>query len=108
MKVKNIKSFIEFYKKLFEYSRYGNGILHEEYINHTNSLKESLFEGKIWGRTVEGGDDFHLFDTGASAAFLYANIDKVHEEIIDICKKEYIQDFLQKFFLMIQKKQISI
>ena len=35
--------FIEFYKKLFEYSRYGNGILHEEYINHTNSLKESLF-----------------------------------------------------------------
>ena len=84
--------FIEFYKKLFEHSRYGNGILHEEYINHTNSLKESLFEGKIWGRTVEGGDDFHLFDTGASAAFLYANIDKVHEEVIDICKKEYNVD----------------
>ena len=31
-------SFIDFYKKLFEYSRNGDGILNEEYINHTNSF----------------------------------------------------------------------
>ena len=84
--------FIDFYKKLFEYSRNGDGILNEEYINHTNSLKESLFEDKTWGRTIEGGDDFHIQDNGATASFLYRNIDKVHKEIIDICKKEYNVD----------------
>ncbi len=84
--------FIDFYKKLFEYSRNGNGILNEEYKNHTNSLKQSLFEDKTWGRTIEGGDDFHIQDNGATASFLYRNIDKVHKEVIDICKKEYNVD----------------
>ena len=64
------------YKKLFEYSRNGNGILNEEYINHTNSLRESLFKNKTWGRTIEGGDDFNIQDNGATDIFLYKNIDK--------------------------------
>lgn len=81
--------FIDFYKKLFEYSKDGVGILHEEYINHTNSLRNSLFKNKTWGRTIEGGDDFHIQDNGATASFLYKNIDEVHEEIISICKREY-------------------
>jgi hypothetical protein len=81
--------FIDFYKKLFEYSKDGVGILHEEYINHTNSLRDSLFKNKTWGRTIEGGDDFHIQDNGATASFLYKNIDEVHEEIISICKREY-------------------
>ena len=81
--------FIDYYKTLFSESRYGKGILNKEYINHTNSLKESLFENKTWGRTIEGGDDFHIQDNGATASFLYKNIDEVHKEIVNIVEKEY-------------------
>ena len=55
-------------------------------------LSQSLFEDRTWGRTIEGGDDFHIQDNGATASFLYKNIDKVHKEVIDICKKEYNVD----------------
>ena len=61
--------FIDYYKTLFSESKYGKGILNKEYINHTNSLKESLFENKTWGRTIEGGDDFHIQDNGATDHF---------------------------------------
>ena len=50
---------------------------------------KSLFENKTWGRTIEGGDDFHIQDNGATASFLYRNIDEVHKEIVNIVEKEY-------------------
>lgn len=80
---------IEFYKFLFDWSRNSNGILHKEYLAHTNSLKESLFEMKTWGRPIIGGDDFHFQDNGATAATLYQNIDIVLKEIVTIVKAKY-------------------
>ena len=77
---------IDFYKKLFDVSKHGAGILNREYIAHTDSLRESLFDMKTWGRPIEGGDDFHFQDNGATAAFLYSNIEEVHEEINNLVK----------------------
>ena len=87
--------FIDYYKVLFKYSKEGFGILNKEYKNHTQSLKNSLFKNETWGRTLEGGDDFHLQDNGATASFLYKNLDKVYKEIIDIVKKEYNLDITE-------------
>lgn len=85
-------SLIDYYKKLFEYSKYSNGFLHQEYTEHTGSLYRSLFQNETWGRPIVGGDNFHFQDNGATAAMLYQNIDDVHREIAAICKNEYDVD----------------
>ena len=80
---------IEFYEFLFNWSKNSSGILNNEYKQHTDSLRDSLFKMKTWGRTIIGGDDFHFQDNGATAATLYQNIDAVHKEIITIVKARY-------------------
>lgn len=80
---------IEYYKTLFEYSKDSNGILHKEYISHIGSVTDSLFHNKTWGRPIEGGDDFHFQDNGATAAFLYRHITEVHDEIIELVMNKY-------------------
>lgn len=80
---------IDFYKFLFDYSKNSNGFLNEEYKNHTQSLRNSLFKNETWGRTIKGGDNFHFQDNGATAAELYINIDKVYQEIVSIVKQHY-------------------
>ena len=73
---------IEYYKFLFEWSRISSGILNKEYVAHTTSVKESLFESKPWGRPVYKSDDnFHMQDNGATASWLYTNIDDVYKEL---------------------------
>ena len=84
----NIK-LIDYYKFLFQYSKHSNGLLHKEYIKHTESLKQSLFNNKTWGRIVDDCDDFHFQDNGATAATLYTNIYEIHKEIVDIVYKRY-------------------
>jgi putative methyltransferase len=83
---------IDYYRFLFEWSKSSTGILNKEYIAHTTSLRESLFEMKTWGRAIEGGDDFHFQDNGATAAFLYSNIDEVYKELTQIIKFKYKVD----------------
>lgn len=80
---------VDFYKFLFEYSKYSDGFLNQEYKKHTQSLRNSLFKNQTWGRTIDGGDDFHFQDNGATAAELYTNIDTVYKEIVSIVKKLY-------------------
>ena len=82
---------IEYYKMLFELSKNGDGILHREYLNHTNSLRRSLFDMETWGRPVDGGR-FHFQDNGATGSFLYNNIDEVHAEILSAVKDKYNVD----------------
>ena len=83
---------IQFYMDLFNESKYGNGFLHKEYLEHTNSLKRSLFEMETWGRPLPDCDDFHFQDNGATAAMLYLNIDEVHREIISFIQNKYLVD----------------
>ena len=83
---------IEFYKLLFDYSKTSSGFLHTEYLAHTTSVKQSLFEMKTWGRPIPGGDDFHILDNGATACMLYMNIDQVHAEIAQLIKSTYNVD----------------
>ena len=85
---------IEFYKMLFDHSKNGDGILNQEYQNHTNSLRESLFEMKTWGRPV-GDGRFHFQDNGATAAFLYENIEAVHNEILQLVQDKYNVDLTE-------------
>lgn len=80
---------IDYYKNLFNWSKSGTGVLNQEYISHTNSLRESLFEMKTWGRVIEGSDNFHFQDNGATAGFLYANIDNVYSELGTRIKEKY-------------------
>lgn len=86
---------IEFYKLLFEYSKKSNGILNKEYKEHTQSLRESLFSMKTWGRPIDDTDNFHFQDNGATAAVLYENIDIVHSEIITLVKEAYSVDVVE-------------
>ncbi len=72
---------IEFYKFLFDFSKVGNTIMKKEYDTHTQSLLDSLHNNKTWGRPIEGGDNFHFQDNGATADFLYRNIDEVYKVI---------------------------
>ena len=60
--------------------------------NHTNSLKDSLFNMKTWGRPIEGGDNFHFQDNGATAATLYKNIDDFYKQIKMLCLAKYNVD----------------
>lgn len=104
---------IEFYKFLFEWSKNSSGILNKEYINHTNSLKRSLFNMETWGRTITGGNDFHFQDNGATAATLYQKIDSVIEEITLIVKIKYNIDVTEvaefnKHILDLYNKKINI
>ena len=79
---------IEYYKTLFHHSKYGNGILHKEYLEHTGSVYRSLFHNETWGRPIFGGK-FHFQDNGATAAMLYNKIKQVHKEIVKIVKKQW-------------------
>lgn len=81
--------FIDFYKLLFEYSKNSTGFLHNEYIEHTGSVRRSLFEMETWGRPIPGGDHFHFQDNGATAAMLYMNIDTALAEIVNLVKDSY-------------------
>jgi len=78
---------IEYYKVLFEHSKNGAGVLHDEYLKHTGSVRRSLFKQETWGRPVAG--NFHFQDNGATAAMLYSNIDAVHNEIISIINNHW-------------------
>lgn len=82
-------SLIDYYKMIFEVSRTGTGILHDEYVEHTNSLRDSLFNMKTWGRSLPGSSDFHFQDNGATASMLYENVDVVHAQIIELVKTNY-------------------
>lgn len=102
---------IEYYKMLFDLSKNGNGILHSEYLNHTNSLRRSLFEMETWGRPVDGGR-FHFQDNGATGSFLYDNIDAVHAEILAAVNDKYNVDLKElaaynKHILDIYQKDIN-
>ena len=81
--------FIEYYTFLFNWSKASSGILHSEYMAHTNSVRESLFENKTWGRPVDDTDNFHLQDNGATASWLYENIDAVYNELLMICSVKW-------------------
>ena len=83
---------IEFYKLLFNHSKTSTGFLHSEYIEHTNSVRGSLFNMETWGRPIPGGDHFHFQDNGATAAMLYMNIDIVLAEIGDLVNATYAVD----------------
>ena len=80
-------SLIDYYKTLFEYSKTSNGILYKEYIDHTESVYNSLFKNHTWGRPVSG--TFHFQDNGATAAVLYKNIDTVHKEIQSLVQEKW-------------------
>lgn len=80
---------IDFYKLLFEVSKFGSGILHDEYVSHTSSVRDSLFKMKTWGRPITDQDDFHFQDNGATAAMLYRNISSIHGEIGEIIFDRY-------------------
>lgn len=83
---------IEFYKLLFDWSKNSGTVFNKEYENHTNSLKDSLFNMKTWGRPIEGGDNFHFQDNGATAATLYKNIDDFYKQIKMLCLAKYNVD----------------
>jgi len=83
---------IDFYKLLFDYSKNSNGFLNKEYQQHTDSVKQSLFDMKTWGRPIDEIDQFHFQDNGATAASLYENINTVHDEIIALVKIQYLVD----------------
>jgi hypothetical protein len=78
---------IEYYKTIFNYSKYGNGILHREYLEHTSSVYRSLFHNETWGRPIS--TRFHFQDNGATAAILYQNINAVHIQIQGIVQKKW-------------------
>ena len=80
--------FVDFYKLIFNFSKNSNGFLNKEYITHKQSVLDSLFNGKVWGRPLFGGE-FHYQDNGATAAMLYYNIDDVHGEICNLVKDTY-------------------
>jgi radical SAM superfamily enzyme YgiQ (UPF0313 family) len=86
---------IEYYCTLYEYSKDSVGYLHREYIAHTSSLYSSLFTMETWGRPIPGSDNFHFQDNGATAAFLYTNIDAVHAEIVKLIKDKYNVDLTE-------------
>ena len=86
---------IEYYRFLFEWSKTSSGILNQEYRNHTNSLRSSLFEMSTWGRPIDDADNFHFQDNGATAAFLYSNIDAVYNEIQQIIFEKYKIDIVE-------------
>ncbi len=72
---------IEYYKFLFDWSKSSSGILNKEYITHTESVKRSLFEMEPWGRVITPEDPFHISDNGATASWLYENIDAIYKEL---------------------------
>lgn len=80
---------IEYYKLLFNHSINSAGFLNKEYVEHTSSVKRSLFEMETWGRPIPGGDHFHFQDNGATAAVLYMNINTVHKEIAELVFNTY-------------------
>ena len=80
---------IDFYKFLFEWSKHSSGIFNKEYVAHTTSVRDSLFKMKTWGRPLPDSDDFHFQDNGATAAFLYSNIDKIYDELRIIVFAKY-------------------
>lgn len=82
---------VDFYKLIFDYSKSSNGILNKEYVLHTQSVSDSLFNSKVWGRPVFG-DNFHYQDNGATAATLYYDIDVVHNEVKNLIFKNFSID----------------
>lgn len=82
-------SLIEFYVMLFNWSKNSSGILNNEYKQHIQSLRGSLFDRKIWGRPIANGDNFHFQDNVVTAATLYQNLDDVLKEISHVIKKKY-------------------
>jgi len=83
---------IDYYKFLFDRSKNGQGILNKEYIAHTQSVRQSLFNNQTWGRPVPGGDGFYFQDNGATAQFLYSNLDAVYQELNEIISSKYNVD----------------
>ena len=80
---------IQFYKDIFESSKFGGGFLRGEYLAHTGSLYRSLFHNETWGRPIPDQDNFYFQDNAATAVFLYANIDLVHKQIKEIVQSKY-------------------
>jgi radical SAM superfamily enzyme YgiQ (UPF0313 family) len=80
---------IDFYLEVFKFSKYKTGsYLHNEYVNHTTSVIDSLFHDKIWGRPVTDSN-FYFQDNAATAAELYENIDIVHKELVEMVLEKY-------------------
>lgn len=82
---------LDFYKLIFDFSKNSTGYLNREYQLHVNSVTDSLFNGKVWGRPLFGGE-FHYQDNGATAASLYHDINIVHDEINELIQKTYNVD----------------
>lgn len=82
---------IDYYKTVFNYSKNSDGYLNKEYVLHTTSVIESLFENKTWGRPIFSGK-FYFQDNGATAANLYYDIDQVHLEIGNLVYKTFSVD----------------
>ena len=79
-KVHNIP-LINYYTLLFDWSKNSNGLFNKEYIAHTESVKNSLFKMEPWGRILTQEDPFYISDNGATASWLYENIDEVYNEL---------------------------
>jgi putative methyltransferase len=86
----NIK-LLDFYKLIFDFSKNSDGYLNKEYTLHTESVTNSLFKNKVWGRPLFGGE-FHYQDNSATAASLYCDIDVVHDEINKLVRMTYDVD----------------
>ena len=83
---------IDYYKFLMQWSKNSTGVLHDEYLAHTESVRKSLFENETWGRPIPGGDNFYFQDNGATAQFLYSNLDAVYRELNVIINSKYKVD----------------
>jgi len=86
---------IEYYKFLFEWSRNSGRMFNQEYKAHTTSVYNSLFKMETWGRPICDKDNFHLQDNGATASWLYSNIDEVYKELKILVSAKYNVDITE-------------
>lgn len=82
---------IDYYLKVYEYSKNSTGVLNNEYQEHTKSVRGSLENTKYWGRKINESK-FYFQDNAATSACLYKDIDIVHKEITDLVLDQYRVD----------------
>lgn len=86
---------IDFYLFLFDWSKHSGRLFNQEYKAHTISVYNSLFKMETWGRPIVKEDNFHLQDNGATASWLYSNIDEVYKELKILVLAKYNVDITE-------------
>lgn len=78
-----------FYQLLFQYSMQEGNVLNTDRQKHIESVRQSLFHNKTWGRPIDSSSNFHIQDNGATASYLYANVEMVHKQVKALILREW-------------------